>query len=87
MKLVIDIPEHIWNTVINTGTFGYYRFNTSRAIRKGIPLEKIRNEIEAIPIPIDTNDTSDYQKGEGLIKEAVLNLIDKHIGNNETKDS
>lgn len=28
MKLIIDIPDHIYETVTNTGTFGYYRFDT-----------------------------------------------------------
>lgn len=46
MKLIIDIPDHIYSMVTNTGTFGCYRFNTSKAIRQGVPLDKIRDEIE-----------------------------------------
>ena len=38
MKMIIDIPEHIYETVINTGTFGYYRFDTRKAIKKGTPI-------------------------------------------------
>ena len=45
MKLVIDIDENIWEMVVNTDTFGCYRFNTSRAIRKGIPLDDVLDKI------------------------------------------
>ena len=50
MKLIIDIPDHIYSMVTNTGTFGCYRFNTSKAIRQGVPLDKIRAEIDEIPL-------------------------------------
>lgn len=38
MKIVIDIDEEIYEMVLNTGTFGKYRFNTTRAIKNGTPL-------------------------------------------------
>lgn len=38
MKIVIDIDEEIYEMVLNTGTFGKYRFNTARAIKNGTPL-------------------------------------------------
>ena len=40
MQIVIDIPEDTYQYVMNTGTYGHYRFNSARAIRNGIPLPK-----------------------------------------------
>ena len=38
MQIVIDIPEDIYQYVINTGTYGHYRFNSAKAIKNGTPL-------------------------------------------------
>jgi len=38
MKLIMNIPDHIYEMVTNTGTFGCYRFDTRKAIKKGTPL-------------------------------------------------
>lgn len=40
IELVIKIPEEVYEMVMNTGTFGIHRFNTSKAIRNGKPLPK-----------------------------------------------
>lgn len=40
MQIVIDVPDQIYEMVINTGTYGYYRFNSTKAIRDGVPLPK-----------------------------------------------
>ena len=40
MHVVIDIPEEIYQYVVNTGTYGHYRFNSAKAIKNGIPLPK-----------------------------------------------
>lgn len=40
MRLVIEIPEDIYQYVINTGTYGHYRFNSAKAIKNGAPLPK-----------------------------------------------
>ena len=40
MRLVIDIPEDTYQYVINTGTYGHYRFNSAKAIKNGTPLPK-----------------------------------------------
>lgn len=40
MQLVIEIPDKVYEMVMNTGTYGCYRFNSTRAIREGIPLPK-----------------------------------------------
>ena len=40
MELIIDISEEIYQMVMNTGTFGIYRFNTAKAIKNGTPLDE-----------------------------------------------
>jgi gamma-glutamyl-gamma-aminobutyrate hydrolase PuuD len=40
MQIVIDIDDKVYEMVMNTGTFGTYRFNTSKAIQHGTPLPK-----------------------------------------------
>lgn len=40
MQVVIDIPDQIYEMVMNTGTYGCYRFNSTKVIREGIPLPK-----------------------------------------------
>ena len=47
MKLIIDIPDNVYEMVMNTGTFGIYRFNTAKAIKNGIPLDDVKAEIQA----------------------------------------
>lgn len=54
MRLVIDIPEDIYQYVINTGTYGHYRFNSAKAIKNGIPLldnfdlEGLKSDMKAL---------------------------------------
>lgn len=36
MKVLIDVPEIVYHMVMNTGTFGCYRFKTTKAIREGV---------------------------------------------------
>ena len=40
MKIVIDIPEQVYNTLIETGNYGYYSFDAKKAIKNGTPLPK-----------------------------------------------
>lgn len=58
MQIVIDIPEDTYQYVMNTGTYGHYRFNSAKAIRNGKPLtpdmladalmeERIRGELHS----------------------------------------
>lgn len=35
MKVAIDIPDHMYNTVVETGRFFPYRFNAAKAIKNG----------------------------------------------------
>ena len=38
MQIVIDIPRQIYESVVNTGKFGCYQFDTRKAIKNGTPL-------------------------------------------------
>lgn len=49
MQIVIDIPDVIYSMVRNTGTYGMYRFNSTKAIKNGTPLP----EGHCINIPED----------------------------------
>ena len=40
MKIIIDIPDHIYRTLIETGKYGYYAFDAKKAIKKGKRLPK-----------------------------------------------
>ena len=40
MQIVIDIPDHIYRTLIETGKYGYYAFDAKKAIKNGTPLEQ-----------------------------------------------
>lgn len=46
MKLMIDIPDNVYEWVKNTGKFGIYRFDTVKAIKNGTPLDDIKAEME-----------------------------------------
>lgn len=54
MRLVIEIPEDIYQYVINTGTYGHYHFNSAKAIKNGTPLpdnfdlEGLKNDMKAL---------------------------------------
>ena len=51
MKIVIDIPNFIYKTLIETGKYGFYRFDAKRAIKNGISFDntfdKLRAELHA----------------------------------------
>ena len=40
MKVVIEIPDFIYDTLIETGKYGFYRFDAKRAIKNGTALPK-----------------------------------------------
>ena len=46
MKLIIDIPENVYEWVKNTGKFGIYRFDTAKAIKNGTPLDNNSERVE-----------------------------------------
>ena len=66
MKLIIDIPEEIYKLICNMEN-PICRTTLMTAIVKGIPIEEIRNEINAIL-------TNSYDEG---VKEKALQIIDK----------
>ena len=46
MRLVIDIPEDIYQYVINTGTYGHYHFNSAKVIKRGEGMKKYQSRKE-----------------------------------------
>ena len=79
MQVVIDVPDKIYEMVMNTGTYGCYRFNSTKAIREGIPLDKIKAEIEELQ-------TYKMFEGEDTVyieREDILQIIDKCKTENE----
>lgn len=78
MKLIIDIPDHIYSMVTNTGTFGCYRFNTSKAIMQGIPLNKIRTEISNIKESEWVDPHTILARTPDQVKQMALDIIDKY---------
>lgn len=73
MKVIIDIPECIYNVLMETGKYGFYRFDAKKAIKKGTPLDKITVEIENEKyIGFITQDFAD-----GL--DVALEIINKYI--------
>ena len=40
MQVVINVPDKIYEMVMNTGTYGCYHFISTKAIREGVPLPK-----------------------------------------------
>ena len=76
MKLIIDIPEEIYQMVMNTGIFGKYKFNTANAIKKGVPFDSVIEDIKA--------EIKNKKVKSGTIAHKVaygncLEIIDKHI--------
>ena len=83
MKLIIDIDEDIYNMVCITGTFGRFRFNTSKAIKNGIPLEDIKAEIQKEENIWYHDCEADFSKKFDVIRvDTVLDILDKHIKKN-----
>ena len=60
MEIVIDIPDQIYNQLIETGKYLPYQFNTKKAIKEGIPLPEghgdliDRNELRCENADFDT---------------------------------
>jgi hypothetical protein len=49
MKIIIDVPDDIYNMVINTGTYGQYRFNSTKAIKDGVAFsDKVDEIVEVV---------------------------------------
>ena len=64
MKLIIDIPDHIYEMVINTGTFGCYRFDTRKAIKNGTPIPDNATNGDVIKAMFPNTEVDDYDYGK-----------------------
>ena len=74
MKLIIDIPDNQYNQICELRLHNRTIFDD--AIRNGIPLDKITDEIEALPVPYDNYDEA--YVGYDVAKGDILDLIDKY---------
>lgn len=87
MKLIIDIPDNIYEWVMNTGKFGNYRFDTAKAIKNGTPLDDVKAEILQLDydlesIDFDYNDMALTEEIHTICREEVLQILD-NIGKGE----
>ena len=99
MQIVIDIPDHIYRTLIETGKYGYYAFDAKKAIKNGIPLEryeyrkKMFSYLDGVADGLnessrDTIDVLDKIRAEIMSKdglEEALEIIDKYKTESEDK--
>lgn len=79
MKLVIDIPNYIYESVKNSNICNYERFKIKEAIRNGIQLDDIKAEINNLP-------KLRYSSGERVYLDEVLEIIDKNIVKEKDND-
>lgn len=78
MKLIIDIDENLYTRLFDNGVDNYDdAVDMAKVIRKGIPLDKISDEIYENYI----NDDLSYQCQCGL--GLALNIIGKYVGEQE----
>jgi len=75
MKVIIDIPDNIYEWVMNTGKFGNYRFDTTKAIKNGTSLDDVKAEIQDIYVG--------YRHGYEIMAD-VLQILD-NIGKGDSK--
>ena len=77
MKLIIDIDENIFTRLFDNGTEGMNvedMTEVGKVIRNGIPLDKLRAEVEQI------TDTMGVSYNQYVSKIDVLQIIDRYIG-------
>ena len=72
MKLIIDIPEDRYKDVIESQKH-HLLDSYAQAVANGIPLNKIRAEIKALPRELPTD-------ARNMVRRTrVLDIIDRHI--------
>ena len=71
MKLVIDIPDNVYEWVKNTGKFGMYRFDTAKVIKNGIPFDDIKKKVWLTDF-----DFGDYSDHTEEIQDKVIGILD-----------
>ena len=45
---MIDVPDKVYEMVMNTGTYGCYRFNSTKAIMEGTPLPEGHESVDTL---------------------------------------
>ena len=53
MQIVIDIPDKVYEMVMNTGTYGCYHFISTKAIREGVPLPEEHGRVIDADVLVD----------------------------------
>lgn len=74
MKLIIDIPKNIFIKDDLIHFFGCYSQKLDEVIKRGIPLDDIKAEIQQVV----EEEADDERWSRGL--HYALRIIDKHIG-------
>ena len=81
MQIVIDIPDQIYDQLIETGKYLPYQFNAKKAIKEGIPLPKGHGDL------VDRNDLlnelyviDDYAGNEiNIVDKMTVEMVDAII--------
>lgn len=79
MQIVIDIDDNLYTRLFDTGD--EYVADMRRAcvaIRKGIPLDKIRTDITAIVINGQVDEHTAFIRTGEQVKQMALDVIDKY---------
>ena len=72
MKLIIDIPDDRYKDVIESRKH-HLLDSYAQAVANGIPLDKIKAEIEALPRELQTD-------ARNMVRRTrVLDIIDRHM--------
>lgn len=81
MKLIIDIPNFIYQTLIETGKYGFYRFDAKKAIKKGTSLDRVFDNLKA-----EIEHMIPCSKETLSMKLGVLEIIDKYRAESEVEE-
>jgi len=91
MQIVIDIDENVFTRLFDNGIEDYAivnddLFKIAKAIRTGIPFEKIRAEIERIEISGQIDEHTAFIRTGDQVKQMVLDIIDKYKAESEDNE-
>ena len=64
MKLFIDIPDHIYDELIKTGKYGYYKFDTKKAIKNGTPFKDCDKWKQLKETISEIRDNNEFEKDD-----------------------
>ena len=87
MKLIIDIPQDIYDYRDDEDYIKMSADKISNVLQNGTPLDDIKTEIEQLN-PVDYGSMFSYESHNGAkdMKMDVLDIIDKHIGERSEDD-